>query len=70
LAQNDVLKTQNILLPLQGPTNTNPKLTGAFFEVSHEFEQLGFNTIPHRDTIAISTFAKQALVADRFALQH
>jgi hypothetical protein len=70
LAKNDVLKTQNILLPLQGPTNTNPKLTGAFCEVSREFEQLGFYTIPHHDTKAISTFAKQALVADGFALQH
>jgi hypothetical protein len=51
-------------------TNTNPKLTGAFLEVSREFEQLGFNTIPHHDTKAISSFAKQALVAEGFALQH
>ncbi len=70
LAQNDVLKIQNILLPLQGPTNTNPKLTGAFIEVSREFEQLGFQTIPHHDTKAISNFAKHALVADVFELQH
>jgi hypothetical protein len=43
---------------------------GAFQEVCREFEQLGFQSIPHHDTTAISAFAKQALVADGFVLPH
>lgn len=70
LAQNDVLKKDNILLPLQGPTQTNTKLAGAFKEVEREFAQCGLHTIRHNDTKAITAFAKQALTADGFHLAH
>ncbi|MDR7121845.1 hypothetical protein [Rheinheimera soli] len=70
LAQNDVLKKDNILLPLQGPTQANTKLAGAFKEVEREFAQCGLHTIRHNDTKAITAFAKQALTADGFHLTH
>lgn len=70
LAQNDALKNENILLPLQGPTANTSKLIGAFGEVKREFDKIGVQVVGHNDTRAISAFAKEALLTDGFTLTH
>ncbi|MDX3775329.1 DUF3037 domain-containing protein [Chromatiaceae bacterium AAb-1] len=69
LVNHNVLQKQNILLPLQGPTRTDSKLTGAFQEVERELSDFGVQTLDYKDKTGISIFARQALVADHFKLQ-
>ncbi|WP_337880092.1 DUF3037 domain-containing protein [Rheinheimera sp.] len=70
LEQDNVLKKDHVLLPLQAPIQTDRKLAGAFAEVQREFDQLGLHTIAHNDHKAITAFARHALTADGFQLIH